>query len=212
MHQLYYEALLSHPLLSETDRKWLTANFNLSFNKARDVLLAYRMSVTGRIAIRYNRSLDRIAKSRNIKQLGDLYKMTFAEAVPELDMLNKAERAEVMKRINLEYSAVKNLKVDKHHRGNLIPHKYEEVGRTPYCQSFKLLCFEEADMNYIPSIISNKINIKDDSIYCFDKDEIVARFSKGNYINPITNEPFSKYAIGLLMVALAIDLKIVDNE
>lgn len=208
LRQLYDEALMTHKKLSETDRKWLVANFNLSFNKSRDILLAYKMSMTGKIAVRYNHTLDDIAKKRNIERLGNLYSLKFAQAVPELNMLTKEQRTEIMKRINLEYSAIKNLKVNKDHRGNCLPHKFEEAGTTPYCQSFKLLCFEQFETNYIPSVLPSNININDDDLYCFDRDEIVERFSKGNYLNPVTDQPFSDYAIGLLTSALLLELTV----
>lgn len=205
MHKLYYEALLSHKSLSENDRKWLVANFKLSSNKVRDILLSYKLSRTGKLAVKYNRSLDDIARERNVARLQKLYSLSFEEAIPELKLLDKDERKMLMKRINLEYSAIKNLKINEHKN---LPQSYLEAGSTPYGQSFKLLCFHEFNMNYTPSVVPDKINIKDDNIYCLDYDEIVERLNQGNYINPLTNEPFSDDALGLLFQALKVDLKI----
>ena len=207
MHKLYDEALMTHKNLSVSDRNWLVSQLDLSPNKIKDILLSYKMSMTGRLAKRYNQTLDDIANKRSIDRLKKLYSLSFVESVPELKSLNKTEKEKVMKRVNLEYSAIKNLKVESD-KDQMLPHSYNDVGKTPYCQSFKLLCFQEFEMNYTPSVLSDKIYINDDEIYCFDHDEIVERLRQGNYINPITNEPFSDYAIELLEQALAIELKL----
>lgn len=198
---------MTHKTLSDADRRWLVSQLNLSPNKPKDILLSYKMSMAGRLAKRYNETLDNIASTRNVDRLKKLYDLSFNDSVPELRSLSKAEREKVMKRINLEYSAIRNLKVESD-KGQLLPHSYRDVGKTPYCQSFKLLCFQEFSMDYTPSVVPDKLYINDDEIYCFDRDEMVERLRQGNYTNPITNEPFSEYAISLLEQALAIDLKL----
>lgn len=208
VHQLYKEALMTHTALTNDDRIWLLTQFSsLSSNNARDILLSYKLSLTGRLAKRYNLTLDDIAKNRDVARLEKLYSLPFSQAIPELDMLNKADKEELMKRINLEYSAIKSLKPSSSH-GKILPLSTDDIGKTPYCKSFKLLCFEDSPLNYTPSIISNRINIRDDDIYCFNRDELVKRFKEGNYNNPITNQPFSKPTLNLLLHTLAIDLKI----
>lgn len=211
MHTIYYQALLTHENLTEDERKWLVSHLHFSINPARTIILSYLLSVTGHYAIKYNMTLENIAHEKNEERLKKLYNLTFDESYPELKMLSDEERKIIRKRINKEYSAIKNLMKNDHH-SCVLPRSYEEMGSTPYCNEFRSICFHDDDMEYTPSLAPNKIYIRDNNIYCFSRNELINRFLEGNFDNPLTNQPFSKGVLQELSSSLALDIKLRSEE
>ena len=213
MHKLYYEALLTHKDLTEDQRKWLVSHLRLSTNKARTIIMSYKLSVTGRHAVRYNLTLDDIARSGNLSRLKTLYQLPFDKSYPELQLMAENVRKCIRDRINKEYSAIKKL-MERGHEGKLLlPSHYDQMGQSAYCDEFKMICLQENTMNHLPSLASFRISIMDaGNIYCFDRDLLVNNFLRGNYNNPMTRKPFDKETLQILISELALEIKMAEGD
>lgn len=202
---MYDQVLLTHKELTREDRMWLINHFNIVDDKALHTILAYKLSITGQIAQSYNSKLDKAAKQRNESDLMKLYAMNFQKAVPEIASVPIQHREILMNKMNLEYSAIKNVMNHSIYHEKLVPYDTNDIGKTPYCKSFELLCIQKYQ-TYLPSITLDKIYLRGKyrEGVCYNRNELYLNFLRHDYTNPITNEPFEPHEIEVILSILGL--------
>ena len=234
-------AFKTHENLSIDDVEYminLVLNMNMLDKDISNLILrTYKLTNTGRFSLTFNTKLDIAIKNRDKDKIFKLVNVSGLDVSwPELyynkNGLTKQEKDDILKISTKEYFAILNsiqTAFSTNDFKNILPcvNKKDTIISSDedgiyynslYFKCYKNICLYESEQigkivstdNIIPSTAYiNKYGEEDK--YCFNLMELIERFARGNYINPITNILFSDITISQIKSKFGREIKMYQQ-
>ena len=226
-YQFYSESLSTHTNLTPEDIDWGSKTLSsLKLNNTQQAvsgLLLNKKTFSGRYARMYNLTADDIIKNRSVERLSKLVMMKFDNLYPELNdnpNLSLEDKGSARDIINTEYQATMVV-INNPTRDNYMPYSKDKLPKTivktsnvSYNNAYNLICIQSDKYISDTNVVGGKINTIDPGSgnkYCFNKDDLLARFASGIYTNPKTGETLPNGVINFIEKQFDIELKLLKR-